>query len=294
MQQKTENIFKGLGVALVTPFREDGTIDYDALYGLLHYQEQNGVDFFCVLGSTAETPCLSFREKAEVKNFVVDTLKGSKPVLLGFGGNCTNGVIDEIREFDFSGVDGILSVVPFYNKPSQAGMYEHFMAISRAMEDMPIVLYNVPGRTGVNMLPETTLRIANDAANVVAIKEASGNVDQIAEIISKAPDGFGVLSGDDGLTYRLLGLGASGVISVVGNAVPHQFSSMVHAKLGGNDAEAARINSSLEELYRLAFVDGNPAGIKALLSIKGMCRNVLRLPLVPASKETVGKLRAFA
>ncbi len=293
MPLKMKNIFKGLGVALVTPFHEDGTIDYDSLHELLHYQEQNGVDFFCVLGSTAETPCLSFKEKAEVKNFVVDTLKGSKPVLLGFGGNWTQGVVDEIREFDFRGVDGILSVVPFYNKPSQDGMYNHFMAISQAARELPVVLYNVPGRTGVNMLPETTLQIANNAENVVAIKEASGNVEQIAEIISKAPDGFGVLSGDDGLTYKLLGLGAAGVISVIGNAVPQQFSSMIHAKLNGNDAEAAKINDSLEKLYQLAFVDGNPSGIKALLSLKGLCSNVLRLPLVPARKETEDKLKLF-
>ena len=288
-----KNIFKGLGVALVTPFNEDGTIDYDALYRLLHYQESNGVDFFCVLGSTAETPCLSFQEKTDVKNFVVNTLKGSKPVLLGFGGNCTKALVDEISEVDFSGVDGILSVVPFYNKPSQAGMYEHFMAVARSIKNMPVVLYNVPGRTGVNMLPETTLRIANDAENVVAIKEASGNVSQISEIISKAPEGFGVLSGDDSLTYQLLGLGAAGVISVVGNAVPKQFSSMVHARLNGNETEAAKINASFSELYRQAFVDGNPAGIKALLYLKGMCSNVLRLPLVPARKETEDKLKMF-
>jgi 4-hydroxy-tetrahydrodipicolinate synthase len=294
MPLKKENIFKGLGVALVTPFHEDGTIDYDALSELLHYQEQNGVDFFCVLGSTAETPCLSFQEKTDVKNFVYDTLKGSKPILLGFGSNNTKGLVDEIHEFDFCGVDGILSVVPFYNKPSQEGMYRHFMEVSHAAGEMPVVLYNVPGRTGVNMLPETTLRIANDAENVVAIKEASGNVEQIAEIISKAPEGFGVLSGDDGLTYKLLGLGAAGVISVVGNAVTKEFASMVHAKLSGNDAEAAKINDSLEELYKLAFVDGNPAGIKALLSLKGLCNNVLRLPLVPARKETTEKLKAFA
>lgn len=289
-----KNVFKGLGVALVTPFHEDGTIDYDSLYKLVHYQKDNGVDFFCVLGSTAETPCLSAQEKLDVKNFVVDTLKGSKPVLLGFGGNCTKALVDEMKEFDFSGVDGVLSVVPFYNKPSQEGMYQHFMAISRAVENLPVVLYNVPGRTGVNMLPETTLRIVNDAKNVVAIKEASGKVDQIAEIISNAPDNFDVLSGDDGLTYKLLEIGAAGVISVVGNAIPNKFSTMVHAKINGNNSEAEAINDSLQDLYKLAFKDGNPAGIKALLSLKGMCANVLRLPLVPAHKDTIEKLKLFA
>ena len=289
-----KNIFKGLGVALVTPFHPDGTIDYDSLYNLLQYQKDNGVDFFCVLGSTAETPCLSAKEKLDVKNFVVDTLKGSHPVLLGFGGNCTKAVVDEIKDFDFCGVDGILSVVPFYNKPSQEGIYRHFMAISEAAENMPLVLYNVPGRTGINMLPETTLRIVNDAKNVIAIKEASGNVKQIAEIIKNAPENFEVLSGDDSLTCELLSLGATGVISVVGNAIPQQFSKMVHAKLNGNDAEASAINDSLAEVFKLVFVDGNPAGIKALLSLKKMCSNTLRLPLVPARKETIEGLKAFA
>lgn len=289
-----ENIFKGLGVALVTPFHADGSVDYESLSDLLHLHMDNGTDFLCVLGSTAETPCLTPQEKLEVKNFVVDTVKGKMPILLGFGGNCTSALVSEIKEFDFRGVDGILSVVPFYNKPSQEGMYQHFMAVAAAVPYMPVVLYNVPGRTGVNMLPETTIRIARDADNVVAIKEASGNVEQIAEIIDNAPEGFEVLSGDDSIACNLIERGAVGVISVVGNAIPKKFSTMIHLKLEGKSEEAEAINSSLTELYRLVFADGNPAGIKALLSNMGRCENVLRLPLVPARPQTIEALKAFA
>lgn len=289
-----KNIFKGLGVALVTPFHADGSVDYESLSDLLHLHMDNGTDFLCVLGSTAETPCLTSREKLDVKNFVVDIVKGKMPILLGFGGNSTSALVSEIKEFDFRGVDGILSVVPFYNKPSQEGMFQHFMAVAAAVPDVPVVLYNVPGRTGVNMLPETTIRIARDADNVVAIKEASGNVEQIAEIISNAPEGFEVLSGDDSIACSLIERGAVGVISVVGNAIPKKFSTMVHLKLEGKSEEAEAINSSLAELYHLVFVDGNPAGIKALLSNMAKCENVLRLPLVPARPQTIETLKVFA
>lgn len=289
-----KNIFKGLGVALVTPFHADGSVDYESLSDLLYLHMDSGTDFLCVLGSTAETPCLTSKEKLEVKNFVVDTVKGKMPILLGFGGNCTSTLVSEIKEFDFRGVDGILSVVPFYNKPSQEGMYQHFMAVAAAAPDVPVVLYNVPSRTGVNMLPETTIRIARDADNVVAIKEASGNVEQIAEIINNAPEGFEVLSGDDSIACSLIERGAVGVISVVGNAIPKKFSTMVHLKLDGKSEEAEAINSSLAELYHLVFVDGNPAGIKALLSNMVKCENVLRLPLVPARPQTIEALKVFA
>lgn len=279
---------------MVTPFHADGSVDYESLSDLLHLHMDNGTDFLCVLGSTAETPCLTSREKLDVKNFVVDIVKGKMPILLGFGGNSTSALVSEIKEFDFRGVDGILSVVPFYNKPSQEGMFQHFMAVAAAVPDVPVVLYNVPGRTGVNMLPETTIRIARDADNVVAIKEASGNVEQIAEIISNAPEGFEVLSGDDSIACSLIERGAVGVISVVGNAIPKKFSTMVHLKLEGKSEEAEAINSSLAELYHLVFVDGNPAGIKALLSNMAKCENVLRLPLVPARPQTIETLKVFA
>lgn len=281
-----ENIFKGLGVALVTPFANDGSVDYTALGRLVDYQINEGIDFLCVLGSTAETPCLSDEEKIQVKNYVANVVKGRVPILLGFGGNCTSALVDNIKRFDFSGVDGILSVTPFYNKPSQEGLYRHFKAVSEAAGGMRVVLYNVPGRCGVNMTAETTLRIANDMDNVVAIKEASGNLEQIGQIIKDAPKGFQVISGDDALTCRMLGMGACGVISVVGNAIPKKFSSMVHSKLSGNDNVADELDRSLQDLYRLIFKDGNPAGIKALLSNVGMIENVLRLPLVRATDET--------
>ena len=289
-----KNLFKGLGVALVTPFHAGGSIDYDALGSLLDYHMQSGTDFLCVLGSTAETPCLTTKEKIEIKNFVVEKLNGTMPILLGFGGNCTNALVEEARNFDFSGVDGILSVVPYYNKPSQEGIYRHYMVLSEALPEMPIVLYNVPGRTGINMLAETVIRVANAADNVVAIKEASGNIKQIEEIIKKSPKGFEVISGDDALTRRIIELGGVGVISVVGNAIAKQFSEMVHATLKGDFAEAENIDKSLAELYRLVFADGNPAGIKALMSHKGMCENILRLPLTCATSQTIEPLKVFA
>lgn len=289
-----ENIFKGLGVALVTPFSADGQVDYPSLERLVNYQIEGGIDFLCVLGSTAETPCLSGEEKSQIKNFVAKVVGGRVPILLGFGGNNTAALVEDIKAFDFSGVDGILSVTPFYNKPSQQGLYLHFRAVAEAAGGMPVVLYNVPGRCGVNMLADTTLRIARDFDNVVAIKEASGNLDQIGAIIQGAPAGFQVISGDDALTCRMLKIGAAGVISVVGNAIPQKFSRMVHAQLEGDSVVADTIDQALQDLYRLVFRDGNPAGIKALLSQMGRLQNVLRLPLVPATAETTSALAAWA
>ena len=198
-----QNIFKGLGVALVTPFKADGSVDYDALRRLLDYQLSNGVDFLCVLGTTAETPCLSAEEKTKVKNIVVEKVQGRVPILLGCGGNNTAAVVESLKNDDFTGVDGILSVCPYYNKPSQEGLYQHFKAIANATE-LPVVLYNVPGRVGVNMTAETTLRLANDCSNIVAIKEASGNFAQIDDIIKNKPSHFDVISGDDGITFPLI------------------------------------------------------------------------------------------
>lgn len=289
-----ENIFKGLGVALVTPFCADGQVDYPSLEQLVNYQIEEGIDFLCVLGSTAETPCLTAEEKFMIKNFVAKVVGGRVPILLGFGGNNTAALVDDIKAFDFAGVDGILSVTPFYNKPSQEGLYLHFRAVAEAAGGMPVVLYNVPGRCGVNMLADTTLRIAHDFDNVVAIKEASGNLEQIGAIIQGAPAGFQVISGDDALTCRMLKMGAAGVISVVGNAIPQKFSRMVHAQIDGDSTVADTIDQALQDLYRLVFRDGNPAGIKALLSQMGRLQNVLRLPLVPATAETTSALAAWA
>ena len=283
------NIFTGLGVALVTPFKKDFTIDFDALAALLEKQVEGGADFLCVLGSTAETPCLSVAEKLQVKDFVIEQIKGRLPLLLGFGGNCTQELLHEVRDFDFKGIDGILSVCPFYNKPAQEGIYQHFKAVATEAR-LPVVVYNVPGRTGINMSAATTLRLARDVENIVAVKEASGNVAQIDEIIAGAPDGFEVISGDDAITSQLIQTGATGVISVIGNALPREFGAMVHAALSRKADEANTLDGRLQPFYPLLSVDGNPAGIKAMMSLMGEVENVLRLPLVPARRETIDAL----
>lgn len=285
-----ENLFKGLGIALVTPFTADGEVDYKALDRIVGYQIEGGADFLCVLGSTAETPCLTEKEKQEIKNHVVSLVHGRLPLLLGFGDNCTQRLILSVRDFDFSGIDGILSVCPYYNKPSQEGIFRHYQALA-ASTSLPIVAYNVPGRTGTNIAASTTLRMARELDNVVAIKEASGKIDQIDEILKNKPEGFDVISGDDSITYELLSIGAVGVISVVGNALPKEFGDMVHEALSGRFEEALTVHHRLSDFYRLLSVDGNPSGIKALLSGMGLCENTLRLPLVPARKETAEALR---
>ena len=274
---------------MVTPFKKDFTIDFDALAALLEKQVEGGADFLCVLGSTAETPCLSVAEKLQVKDFVIEQIKGRLPLLLGFGGNCTQELLHEVRDFDFKGIDGILSVCPFYNKPAQEGIYQHFKAVATEA-GLPVVVYNVPGRTGINMSAATTLRLARDVENIVAVKEASGNVAQIDEIIAGAPDGFEVISGDDAITSQLIQTGATGVISVIGNALPREFGAMVHAALSRKADEANTLDGRLQPFYPLLSVDGNPAGIKAMMSLMGEVENVLRLPLVPARRETIDAL----
>lgn len=281
---------RGMGVALVTPFNEDGSVDYEALIRLVDYQLQNGTDFLCVLGTTAETPTLSKEEKEKVKRMVIERVNGRIPILLGVGSNSTQAVVESVKNDDMTGVDALLVVVPYYNKPSQEGIYQHYKAVAEATE-LPIVLYNVPGRTGVNMTSETTLRLARDFENIVAIKEASGNITQMDEIIKNKPEGFDVISGDDGITYPLIALGAVGVISVLGNAFPAEFSRMVRLAMQGNYAQAQVIHHRFTEMYSLLFVDGNPAGVKAMLSMMGMMKNTLRLPLVPAREITCDKMR---
>ena len=282
---------KGMGVALITPFKEDGSVDYDALLRLVDYQLENGTDFLCVLGTTAETPTLTKEEKEKVKRTVIDRVNGRLPILLGVGSNSTQAVVDSVKNDDMTGVDALLVVVPYYNKPSQEGIYQHYKAVAEAT-DLPIVLYNVPGRTGVNMTAETTLRLANDFENIVAIKEASGNIAQMDEIIKNKPEGFDVISGDDGITFPLITLGAVGVISVLGNAFPREFSRMTQLALEGDYVNALPIHHQFAEMCNLLFVDGNPAGVKAMLSIMGMVENKLRLPLVPARQITCEKLSA--
>ena len=282
--------FKGMGVALITPFKEDGSVDYPALMRMVDHLVQNGADFLCVLGTTAETPTLTTEEKREITRLVVERVNGRIPIMLGCGGNNTQAVIDSLKNDDFTGIDAILSVVPYYNKPSQEGIYQHYKAIAESTE-LPIVLYNVPGRTGVNMTAETTLRIARDFKNVIAIKEASGNITQMDDIIKNKPENFDVISGDDGITFPLITLGAVGVISVIGNAFPKEFSRMTRLALQGDYANALKIHHSFTELFSLLFVDGNPAGVKAMLNAMGMIENRLRLPLVPTRITTFEKMR---
>jgi dihydrodipicolinate synthase len=284
-----QNIFRGLGIALITPFKKDGSVDYKALKSLVDYQICNGADFIVILATTGETPCLEKEEKDEITKTVIDVVKGRVPILKYCGGNNTAAVVREIKESDWSGIDGILSICPYYNKPSQEGLYEHFKAIANVSK-LPIVLYNVPGRTGVNMTAETTIRIANSFSNVVAIKEASGSLEQVDEIIKYKPDNFEVLSGDDALTFPMIVSGAVGVISVIGNALPKEFSRMIRLELNGEFEAARAIHHKFTELYKLLFVDGNPAGCKALLNDMGMIENILRLPLVPTRIETKQKM----
>jgi 4-hydroxy-tetrahydrodipicolinate synthase len=284
-----QNIFKGLGIALVTPFDQDGEVDYKALKRLVEYQLDNGADFLCILATTAETPCLTREEKDKITELVKDLVRGRIPILKYCGGNNTAAVIEEIKNTDWNGIDGILSICPYYNKPSQEGLYQHFKAIS-AVSPLPIVLYNVPGRTGVNMTAATTVRIAKACPNIVGIKEASGSLEQVDEIIKNKPDNFDVISGDDALTFSMVASGAAGVISVIGNALPKQFSRMIRLEFKGEYEPARKIHHMFTELYSLLFVDGNPAGVKALLNDMGFIDNILRLPLVPTKIETKQKM----
>lgn len=279
-----------MGVALITPFNEDGTIDFPALARLIEYQIQNGIDYLVALGTTAETPTLTEDEKARVRAFIIEKVNGRVPIVLGLGGNNTNAIVENLKTQNFDGIDAILSVVPYYNKPSQEGIYQHYKAIASATK-LSVILYNVPGRTGVNMTAETTLRLARDFDNIVAIKEASGNITQMDDIIKNKPSDFMVISGDDGITFPLITLGAVGVISVIGNAFPREFSRMVRLALNGDYASALTIHHRFTELFSLLFVDGNPAGVKCLLHAMGYIQNQLRLPLVPTRITTYEKIR---
>lgn len=283
------NIFRGLGIALITPFTADGEVDYKSLKRLVEYQIDNGADFLCILATTGETPCLTQDEKAKITQLVVDVNHGRIPILKGCGGNNTAAVVNELQTSDWTGIDGILSVCPYYNKPSQEGLYRHFKAIAEA-SPLPVVLYNVPGRTGINLKSETTVRLARDCENIVAIKEASGSLEQVDEIIKNKPKRFDVISGDDALTFSMVASGAAGVISVIGNALPKEFSRMIRLEFQGEFEPARKIHHMFTELYSLLFVDGNPAGVKALLHEMGFIENQLRLPLVPTKVSTLQKI----
>ncbi|MFC2299250.1 MAG: 4-hydroxy-tetrahydrodipicolinate synthase [Segatella oulorum] len=286
------NIFKGLGIALITPFTSEGSVDYDALKRLIEYQLANGADFLCILATTGEAPCLTQQERDDITAFIRERVAGRVPILKYCGGNNTAAVVEEIKTTDWTGIDGILSICPYYNKPSQEGIYQHFKAIAE-VSPLPIVLYNVPGRTGVNMKPETIVRLANDFANIVGVKEASGSMEQVDEIIKNKPHRFDVISGDDALTFSMVVSGAAGVISVIGNALPKEFSRMIRLEFNGEYEPARKIHHKFTELYSLLFIDGNPAGCKALLNDMGMIENVLRLPLVPTTITTKQKMAAI-
>jgi 4-hydroxy-tetrahydrodipicolinate synthase len=283
--------FTGAGVALITPFNEDKSVDYSVLGRLVEDQILGGTDYLVVLGTTAETPALSDEEKKEIVRFVIEKNAGRLKIVVGLGGNNTLGLVQAIRATNFDGIDAILSVTPYYNKPTQEGLFQHFKMVVEA-SPVPVILYNVPGRTGVNMDADTTLRIANLSEKVVAIKEASGDLAQFAKIINNAPGYFKVISGDDGLTLPSVALGSVGVISVIANALPGMLSQLVHASLEGNIAAAGRIQLQMAEMLKLIFKEGNPAGVKALMEIMGTAKNELRLPLVPVSEATRSQLQA--
>lgn len=276
-----ENIFKGSGVALVTPFNNDGSIDFDALRSLVKMQIDGGTDFLVVQGTTGESPVLTAEEKSKVLETVIDENKGRLKIVYGVGGNNTLVIGENLKKVP-SGVDGILSVSPYYNKPTQKGIIEHFKYLASCTE-LPIILYNVPGRTGSNMLAETSLELAK-IKNIVAVKEASGNMEQIMEIIRLKPEGFGVLSGDDAITMPLISAGADGVISVVANAFPEKFSEMVHASIEENLPVARKAHYELLPVTKMFFEEGNPAGVKVALAKRGIMKSNLRLPLVPVSE----------
>lgn len=280
-----DNPFMGLGVALVTPFSLDGKIDYTALCKLVEFQIANGTDYLCVLGTTAETPTLTSSEQLSVVQAVIKQNRGRIPLLVGCSANCTATLLERLDMFNIEGIDGILSAVPYYNKPNQEGIYQHFKALAESCKK-PIVLYNIPGRTGVNMLADTTLRLALEFTNIIGIKEASGNMEQIEEIINRAPLHFKVISGDDSLAYDAMIAGAVGVISVIGNLLPKSFGELIHHIQCGNIEKATEIHNRLLPLYPLLFKEGNPAGVKALMSERGYLNNILRLPLTTVSSET--------
>lgn len=283
---------RGLGIALITPFDNEKNIDYDALSRVMNHVIDNHADYLVVLGTTGEAATLTAQEKESIRRFCVRENHGRVPLIAGMGGNDTRALVEEIRHADLDGYSAILSVTPFYNKPSQEGLYCHFVEVAAASL-LPVVLYNVPGRTGVNLSASTTLRLAHEFPNIIAVKEASGNMRQIEEIINNRPDGFEVISGDDSLTYPLISLGAEGVISVVGNAFPREFGDMVRLCLDGDFQKALPIHYRFQKLYDELFVDGNPAGIKYLLHEMGFIRNELRLPLVPTRRETGEKIDAI-
>ena len=282
----------GTGVALITPFNEDKTIDYSSLKKLINKVIKGGIDFLVVLGTTGEATSINKSEKNELINFIVKINNKRLPLVLGLGGNNTNKLIKEINNTDLSNFDAILSVTPYYNKPSQKGLYHHYAEISKT-SPIPIILYNVPSRTGVNLSPEITIQLANDFKNIISIKEASGDINQIKYILKNKPKSFDVLSGDDGLTLEIIQNGGAGVISVIGQSNPEEFSSLVKFALNGKLSDAKLLHDKLYGLYHYLYSEGNPSGVKAFLSLQGICKNYLRLPLVPISSKLFNDFKMY-
>ncbi|MFP4060518.1 MAG: 4-hydroxy-tetrahydrodipicolinate synthase [Bacteroidales bacterium] len=281
--------FKGTGVAIVTPFRKDKSIDFKSLEKLIRHLLDNKIEYLVVLGTTGESVTLGKDEKRAVIDFVIEQVQGKVPIVAGFGGNNTQEVINTLKSNHFDGIDGILSVCPYYNKPTQEGIYEHYKTIAAA-SPVPVILYNVPGRTGVNMCPETVLKLAHDSSKIIAVKEASGNLDQITRIIRDKPEGFQVISGDDGMIIPLVASGGAGVISVAANAFPLEISTLTRLILNNEIEKAREINDMFLDIFPLLFEEGNPAGVKAFLKTMGITDNYLRLPLTPVSKQLQGQI----
>ncbi len=287
------NKFKGVGVALVTPFRTDGSIDFSALEKFINFQIQNKTDYLVALGTTSEAATLTCDEKNAVVDFIIDINNGRLPLVVGCGGNNTSSVVAQCKKYEKPGIDAILSVAPYYNKPSQRGIFEHFKAIANSTT-LPVIIYNVPGRTASNISADTTIELASKFKNIIATKEASGNMSQCMQIVKRRPKNFLVLSGDDGLSLPLISLGFDGVISVAQNVYPAQFGKLVHAALKGDYETAKTIHYQLIDIIDMLFEEGNPAGIKAILNIYKHMENNLRLPLVPVSDNLYNKLKLQA
>ena len=284
------SIFTGAGVAIITPFNEDDTVNYEEFGRIIDDQIANSTDAIIVCGTTGESSTMPDEEHVSVIKYCVDKVAGRVPVIAGTGSNCTREAVNMSKKAEKVGADGLLCVTPYYNKCTQDGLYEYYKAISDAV-NIPIIMYNVPSRTGTTIQPETAVRIAKEVKNVVAIKEASGNITQMDDIIKNKPENFNVISGDDGITFPLITLGAVGVISVIGNAFPREFSRMTRLALQGDFANALTIHHRFTELFNLLFVDGNPAGVKSMLNAMGMIENKLRLPLVPTRITTFEAIR---
>lgn len=284
--------FIGTGVALVTPFKSDLTIDHDALANIVNFNIENGTDYLVICGTTGESVTLNKEEKKAVIKTIIEANNGRVPNVLGIGGNNTANIIEEIRSTDFSSIDAILSVSPYYSKPTQEGIYQHFKAISEA-SPIDIILYNVPGRTSKNIEPDTTLRLARDFGNVIAVKEAGNNVSQYLKLIKNKPEDFLVISGDDDLALSVVLAGGAGVISVIGQAFPSEFSKMIRLGLEGDPKSSFDIHFKLMDVVEYIFEENNPAGIKAVFEALNLCQDTVRLPLVPASKQLKEKIKRF-